>query len=50
MGATTTPALKTPTTNAECIEADKAQLFQETFFPTPPEADLQDIHEAAQHD
>lgn len=48
--ATTTPALKNPTTGVEYIKAsEKAQLFRETFFPTPPEADLQDIDEAAQH-
>ncbi|PQE33843.1 reverse transcriptase protein [Rutstroemia sp. NJR-2017a WRK4] len=45
--ATTTPALKDPITNTEYIEAqDKARLLKTTFFPTPPEPDLQNINGA----
>jgi YD repeat-containing protein len=49
--ATTTPALRDPTTGTECTEAqDKARLLKTTFFPTPPEPDLQDINEAEYQD
>ena len=45
--ATTTPALKDPTTDTEYTEVqDKARLLKNTFFPTPPEPDLQDINGA----
>lgn len=49
--ATTTPALKDPITNTEYVEAqDKARLLKTTFFPTPPEPDLQDINGAEYQD
>jgi hypothetical protein len=49
--ATTTPALNDPTTNTEYVEAqDKARLLKITFFPTPPEPDLQDINGAEYQD
>jgi len=39
--ATTTPALKDPTTGNEYIEVqDKARLLKNTFFPTLLEPDL----------
>jgi YD repeat-containing protein len=42
---TTTPILKDPMTDTEYREPeDKARLLKATFFPTPPEPDLQDIH------
>ena len=42
-----TPAIQHPTTQHEITEpADKADLFRDTFFPTPPEADLRDIQDA----
>jgi YD repeat-containing protein len=48
---TTTPILKDPTTNIEHVEAqDKARLLKTTFFPTPPEPDLQDIQGAEYRD
>lgn len=47
----TTPALKDPATSTEYTEAqDKAHLLKATFFPTPPEPDLQDINRAEHHD
>jgi ribonuclease HI len=48
---TTTPILKDPTTNIEHVEPqDKARLLKATFFPTPPEPDLQDIRGAEYRD
>jgi ribonuclease HI/exonuclease III len=45
--ARTTPAIRHPTTQQELIDpADKAELFRDVFFPTPPEADLEDIENA----
>lgn len=39
-----TPAIQHPTTQQEVTEpSDKADLFRDTFFPAPPEADLGDI-------
>ena len=47
MTATTTPALKDPTTGTEYIEVqDKARLLKNTFFLTLLEPDLQDINGA----
>jgi ribonuclease HI len=41
-----TPAIRHPTTLHEITEPeDKADLFRDTFFPTPPEADLRDIQD-----
>jgi hypothetical protein len=41
------PAIHHPNTQQELIDpADKAELFQDVFFPTPPEADLGDIQDA----
>ena len=41
-----TPAIKHPDTQQEITDpAKKADLFRDTFFPTPPEADLRDVHE-----
>ena len=49
--ATTTPALKDPTTNIEYVEAqDEARLLKATFFPTAPEPDLEDINGAEYQD
>jgi hypothetical protein len=50
--APTTPIiLKDPTTNIEHAEAqDKARVLKATFFPTPPEPDLQDIWGAEYQD
>jgi hypothetical protein len=51
MTATTTLALKDPTTGTECAEAqDKAHLLKTMFFPTPLELDLQDINRAKYQD
>ncbi|XMA13648.1 hypothetical protein WAI453_006439 [Rhynchosporium graminicola] len=48
---TTIPILKDPATNIEQTEPqDKARLLKTTFFPTPPEPDLQDIHGAEYQD
>jgi ribonuclease HI len=42
-----TPAIRHPTTQQEVTEpSDKADLFRDTFFPVPPEADLRDIQSA----
>jgi ribonuclease HI/exonuclease III len=42
-----TPAIKCPSTGREITETEeKARLFRSTFFPTPPEADLDDIQTA----
>ncbi len=49
--ATTTPVLRNPSTNENFPDAEgKSQLLKETFFPTPPEADLQDIEGATYED
>jgi hypothetical protein len=49
--ATTTPALKDPTTDTVHAEAqDKVRLLKTMFFPTPPEPDLQDINGAEYQD
>ena len=49
--ARTTPAIRHPDTQQELIEsADKAELFRNVFFPTPPEADLEDIENAEYND
>ena len=49
--ARTTPAIRHPDTQQELIEsADKAELFRDVFFPTPPEADLEDIENAEYND
>jgi hypothetical protein len=43
--------LRDPTTGTEYVEAqDKALLLKSTFFPTPPEPDLQDIDGAEYQD
>jgi ribonuclease HI/exonuclease III len=48
---TTTPILRDPATNIEHTEPqNKAKLLKATFFPTPPEPDLQDIHGAEYRD
>lgn len=40
-----TPALRHPETHQEITEpSEKADLFRDTFFPAPPDADLTDIH------
>ena len=42
-----TPAIRHPETRQEITDsAEKADVFRNTFFPTPPEADLEDIWEA----
>ncbi len=46
-----TPELRHPTTGQKAIKAEeKAQLFRETFFPIPPDADLEDINNATYTD
>ena len=42
-----TPTIHHPDTRQELIDpADKAELFRDVFFPTPPEADVGDIANA----
>ena len=42
-----TPTLRHPDTQHELAElADKAELFRDVFFPTPPEAELRDLQNA----
>ncbi|KAJ3560528.1 hypothetical protein NPX13_g9271 [Xylaria arbuscula] len=46
-----TPELRHPTTGQKAIKAEeKAQLLRETFFPIPPDADLDDINNATYTD
>ncbi|KAJ3552812.1 hypothetical protein NPX13_g11028 [Xylaria arbuscula] len=46
-----TPELRHPTTRQKAIKPEeKAQLLKETFFPTPPNANLEDIENATYTD
>lgn len=46
-----TPAIRHPDIRQEITDpAKKADLFRDTFFPTPPEADLRDIQDAGYND
>lgn len=44
---TVTPAIQHPVTRQDMVEVeDKAEVFRETFFPSSPEANLDDIENA----
>lgn len=46
-----TPTIKCPNTNEEAVRPEeKASLLRDTFFPKPPEADLNDLENAEYHD